>query len=66
MVAEFGEGKFRVRMFQNRRRKKITFTVLYGLEYLSDLTYPEAGEKFGLAVMHYQSCNGMIIPEEDE
>lgn len=60
------EDKFCVRLFQNQRRKLMPFTVLYGLEYWTSLTYTEACMKLGTAMLHRLSCDGLIIPEDDE
>lgn len=37
-----------------------SFSVLYGLQKKSGLTYGEAATEFGACVMHYEACNGSL------
>ena len=36
------------------------FTVVYGLQVKSGLTYAQAANELGAAIMHMQSCNGWL------
>lgn len=36
------------------------FTVTYGLQRKTGLTYSEAAAELGAAIMHWQACNGLL------
>ena len=37
------------------------FSVVYGLQVKCGLDYYNAGLEFGLCVMHYQACEGVLV-----
>lgn len=65
LVAQFGDDLAGVQMYQHKTRRKGSFAVVYYREFHAGLTYAQAAEKFGQAVMHYQSCNASIDNERD-
>lgn len=49
---------FKIEIFQTSRSK---FTVIYGKQVKTNLTYDEAASEFGQCVLHALACEGKII-----
>lgn len=56
LVLEITHLAFPIRLHQIGQ----TFRVTYGQQVWSKLSYEEAGQKMGLAMMHAAACDGLI------